>query len=297
MLARRRGSPDFDALSGFVATIKYFASPMSRIAEPLPARPQHTFYSVIETALRNPELEGSHLKEVEGTIQLVDRLVENPADRIRRAAVYDHLDWSKPGHFNAWRIIVQAWNVAAQRTVCASGGSIGNMSHSGPIGAYVDQTADIMLKGVDEDLPKPSSLQPLVPEIPIEWDPGDLSWAELDQITSDERSGDARSNLQKALTIPGKEHIETAVMEFAETIAPLVKNKVKRPERWWIWALGGVLIRFGGPAAPMLGVALFAGQAAERGMFWAVRRFGERMMAARILETAKQIGIPPADTG
>lgn len=48
---------------------------------------------------------------------------------------------------------------------------------------------------------------------------------------------------------------------------------------------------------PMLTVALFAGQAGKRGMFWAVRRFGERMMAAQILEAASKIGIPPANTG
>jgi len=291
LLVRKRGSPDLDALRGFMEAVKYFSSPSAQVKE-LADGPRHNLYSILELAVSNPDLGGVDRQHVEGTLKLIDQIVENPQGRTRRSVIYEHLDLANRRHLASWKTIVQAWNVAAQKSVCETGGSIGKMANVVPIGAYVDQTADIMLTGTDNDLsPGKQCLNELIPEIPLSFDPGDLSWADLARITNDTKCAEARSTLRAALMTGDQENIASAVRSYADLIAPLIEGRLQSPVGWWIWALGPVLLRFGGPVAPMLGVALFAGQVGERAMVWVVNRLRDRVIAARVVESASRLGV------
>jgi hypothetical protein len=126
LLGRRRGTLDSDALFGFTELFRYFTSASPRVAEPLIGRPSDTLYSILERALDNPFLAGEDRRQVESTVALINKRVDKDR-RSRRAVIYDNLDPLVPADVDAWKLIVQAWNVAAQRTVCDTGGSIGNM--------------------------------------------------------------------------------------------------------------------------------------------------------------------------
>jgi hypothetical protein len=290
LLSARKGSADISLLFGFTELFRYFALRSSNVAEPLATKSQQTLYSVIETALTRPDLMGEDRHQVEATKILIDEVVEHPPDRNRRAIIYNALNPVLPDHIAAWKVIVQAWNVAAQKTACETGGSIGNMPRSVPLGAYVDRPADLMLAGFDvSGSSAKKTLDRLIPEIPVVWDPGDLTWDEIVGVVEDHAAGSARLGLKGAL-LSGAYETEEAVRQFANSVAPLVKGRVSAPT-WWIWALGPVAIRFGGPAAPMLGVALLTGLTAEKAMVWALNHLRDRVIAARVVESAKRVGV------
>jgi hypothetical protein len=291
MLAERRNSPDLAALSGFTAVVRYFSSAASQVSEPPAERQQFTFYSVLELALESPDLNGIDRQHVEATLAMVNRSIEDPVDRIRRAAVLEHLDLTSPQHLSIWRTVVQAWNVAAQKSICETGGSIGCMPNSPPIGAYVDQVNNVMFTSPVKSVGVKQHLYQKMPEIPFEWDPADLSWADLLRISEDGRCADARSRLRMAHFQENHEGIIQGVQELGNAIAPLLKGRLKPPVGWWFWALGPVVLRFGLPEAPVLGVALFAGQLGQRSLVWAVNKARDRMIAAGVVESAKRIGL------
>ena len=290
LLSARKAAADISLLFGFTELFRYFALSSSNVAEPLATKSQQTLYSVIETALARPDLAGEDRRQVEATKLLIDEVVENPTDRDRRAIIYNALNPVLPAHITAWKVVVQAWNVAAQKTACETGGSIGNMPRSVPLGAYIDRPADVMLARFDvTGSGAKKVMDRVVPEIPVVWDPGDLTWDEIVEIVENGTSGSARLGLKAAL-LSGAYETEDAVRQFANAVAPLVKGRVSAPT-WWIWTLGPVAIRFGGPAAPMLGVSMLTGLAAEKAIVWAINNLRERVIAARVVESAKRIGV------
>lgn len=288
LLATRSGTPDIEPLIGFSETLKYFLSPEARVASLPAGRTRHTLYDILHLALGNPQLTGSDGHHVEGTLALIDRVVEAPEDRVRRAVIHNQLDLNQPHHVGAWRTIVQAWNVAVQKSVCETGGSIGNLPRSVPVGAYVDQPADILLVGDSTRLESGQLESAPGREFRLGWDPGDLDWQDLNEIV--EATSDVRADLHRALLGNDGEHKLHEMRRFADAVASNAPGRLEPPiNRWWIWALGGVALRFGGPEAPMLGVAFFAGQAGQDAIVWALNALRDRMIAARVSESAQAI--------
>jgi hypothetical protein len=124
LLLQRRSNPDYQALSGLAATIRHFYSPLASVTEPLPDRPQLHFYGVLHTALQSSQLVGEDRAHVERVITRIDEAVEDPAQRIRRTSIYKHLDLTVAQDLSLWRTVVQAWNVAAQKSLCDADGHI-----------------------------------------------------------------------------------------------------------------------------------------------------------------------------
>jgi hypothetical protein len=134
------------------------------------------------------------------------------------------------------------------------------------------------------------SIAPIIPWIPVAWDPGELSWDDLTMIAEHDRSGSARLELQKAVLLGDAQDVQEEIRKFASAVGPLLKPKIKAPTRW-IWLLGQVAIQFGGTDAPMLGVGLLAGMAGEEATVWALNKWRNRVISGRVVESAKTIGI------
>ena len=289
LLSARKLSPDFKALCGFVEAVKYFSAPSARVHE-LTTKPAHNLYTILEVALGNSDLIGVDRRHVEQTKQLIDSLVENPTERTRRAVIYERLDPANRQHRASWKTIVQAWNVAAQKSVCETGGSIGRMANVVPIGAYVDQTADLMLESPADDLsPTVRRFTEVIPEIPLTWDPGDLGWDDLLKISEDTKCADARSEMQAALLSADQENITSTIKKYSDSIAPMIKGRLQPPVKPWIWLVGQVIVSFGGPAAPMLRVALVGGQGVQWSLVRAVNNLRDKVIAARIVAAANRV--------
>jgi hypothetical protein len=301
LLLQRRKNPDFQALSGLTAAIRHFySSPLVQVAEPLPNRPQLNYYGVLHTALQSPLLVGQDLAHIEGVVKRIEEAVEDPAERIRRTSIYKHLDLSNAEDLSLWRTVVQAWNVAAQKSLCDADGHISQMRDSPPVGAFVDQLADVMLlppsrapeSGVKRLLAK------FVPEMMFGWDPGQLSWEDLLRITEDNSCRDSCTKLQTALDFGDEYQALEAVKQFGSNLAPLLKGRIKQPVPWWIWALGPIVLKFGVPDVPIWGKAnsdiwlqaLSVGQFAERSLVWGINKLRDRIIAARVVDSAPVVG-------
>ncbi len=297
LLAKRRGSPDLKALSGFIEAVRYFGLLPSRVAEPLPDRPHETYYSILKTALSSPALCGDHRKHAEATLDLVNGAVEDPDQRGRRAIVHEHLDFSRTDHVYVWGTILQAWSIAVQKSVCETGGSIGNMPGV-PVGIYVDQQVDFMLAGAETEFGQSKRLLgKLIPKILLDWDPGELDWTDLVQLTEETGVVEAQSDLRQATLTGESRETEAAVEKFVRMIAPKIKGKLNPPVKQWMWALGGVaggvLIVFGFTEIGTLAttVAIPAAILEQSALVWTVNKLRHRVIAARIVESASGVGL------
>ena len=292
ILHTKHDSPDSDTINGFISTLAHFRSSASVVSKRL-VKPDHNLYKMLELASINPEIPEVDRLHLEHTVSLIKELLPDDEEgRTKRAVIHRHLDLSDRQHAAAWRTIVQAWNVAAQKSICPLGGSIGNVPNSVPVGAYVDQTSHVMFTGdVAQSSAAERIVETLIPEIPFCWNPDDLSWSELSRITNDEACQKARRDIREAEACGDRELLVESLIQLANAIAPIAKGKVQIPERWWIWALGGVLLRFGPPGAPMLGAALYAVQASERIKAWTINELRRQVIAAGVIDAAGKIGM------
>jgi hypothetical protein len=163
------------------------------------------------------------------------------------------------------------------------------MRDSPPVAAYVDQLADVML------VPSPPAsdsavkrvISKIVPEMMFGWDPGQLSWEDLLRITEDSSCRDCCADLQSALDCGDEGQALEAVKQLGPNLAPLLKGRIRQPVPWWIWALGPIVIKFGVPGAAIWGEAISIGQFAERSLVWGVNKLRDRVIAARVVDSAR----------
>lgn len=286
-LAQRSKHPDIGTMTGFAEAFRYFLSSTSNVDEPPKRSARLTLYDVLTLARESSRIGGTDERHITATIDLIDGMGLDPADRVRRAVIHNHLDFTRPAHVGSWRTIVQAWNVAVQRSVCDTGGSIGNLPRSVPIGAYVDQPVDVLLE-VDErqaTMPSPSETT-TAPTFSLNWDPADLTWVDL--LVLREKTDDARAVLYAAIESQESRHVIDALRRFGEVLAKNAPNRLAAPVKPFVWGIGGVVVYFAAPAVlPALGLA----KGSEEVIVRLLNAYRDRIIATRVVELASTLGL------
>jgi hypothetical protein len=296
-------SPDAEPLEGFIELFRYFVED-GRIATPPVSRPNGTYFEVLERALEEPSLSGTDRAMVRATVDHITNNIHDPEARAKRHSVWKTLDLSRPRDRAMWKLVCQAWNVAAQGYVSPDGGLTSSLEDI-PIAAYVNRPVELMLPrgsmtGKSQPAPRSPSVQLL-----LKWEPGALDWGDIARVCEDTSGAEARLALQQALRADQTEAAHDAVRRLSDIVAKVTSDGIKSPISPWVWVVGEPLILLWGRAAALplemlnaLTLAWAGGNAAEKSLVAALHTCNRKNMAFRVTRAARDTGVlPPINRG
>lgn len=282
-IEERPGDEDLQLSVGFVEAVRYFLSPDSRAAAPSSDRGHDTYYDVLARAPKSKYMTGAEVQAIEDALMRIDRAVEDPSERIRRMSVRRALlaDPDPVAGRAAWTLVVEAWNCAAQNTVCPGAGLVAKLPNALPLGIHIFEPEDVVLTSPVSKSGYGRALREKL-TVRLQADPGLLSWEEVRRVVEAKRTSESRAAFREALRVGNREAADAALRELGRSIAADMSGRIEpHGADSWLWSVGGVVFELGGipGAGKLAGMALLEGAS-----FGLINKYRSRLIASRIVQ-------------
>ncbi|WP_126900578.1 hypothetical protein [Streptomyces sp. WAC 01325] len=250
---------------------------------PSPVHNPLTHYDVLIKVANSSGLSPTHEAQVQTAIQFIDKHAERGTREYRSSVLrlLDQVEWPQE-HKTIAHTVVSAWNCAVEQTASPDGGSVGPLSASAPLAAYLSDPIDAVFDMSHEN---EVSMFERFKEQMVSFLPGDplvLSWGRIHTIVNE--TEETRRAYQAAIRDGAADVIREALSQHVRAITPLLAGPAQDPfpSHVWVMALGG-----GAAVAvmghPEIGIPI----AIARGYYDWVRIAAQKISKYRVIDTLR----------
>ncbi|MFD3502407.1 hypothetical protein [Streptomyces sp. NPDC058678] len=242
-----------------------------------------THYDALIKVANTSSLSPTHEAQVQTAIQFIEKYADQGTRNYRSNVLrlLDQLEWPEE-HKTVAHTVVSAWNYAVEQTVSPDGGSVGPLSASAPIAAYLSIPFDAVFDMRQQD---EMSMFERCKEQMISFLPGDplvLPWRQIHVIVNE--TDETRRAYQEAVRAGKADAIRETLAQHLRSITPLLTGPAQDPfpSHVWVMAAGaGAAVAVMGH--PEIGIPI----AMARGYYDWVRITAHKISKYRVIDTLR----------